>query len=116
MLTIFHTRLYFLSAITILIFVLAGTESTGVRGSGLSKAMTAFGLPADSGEAEPSVSPSGQEPAAGPLLISAAPKIVFGSVRNGGNHDIFLMDLDGSNQVRLTTSGAYDDQPKWSPD
>ncbi|MEP6568940.1 MAG: Calx-beta domain-containing protein [Acidobacteriota bacterium] len=45
-----------------------------------------------------------------------APKIVFGSVRNNGNHDVFSMDLDGSNQTRLTTSGAYDDQPKWSPD
>ena len=47
---------------------------------------------------------------------SAAPKIVFGSVRNGGNHDIFVMDVDGSNQTRLTTSAAYDDQPKWSRD
>ena len=52
----------------------------------------------------------------GPLGISVAPKIVFGSSRNGGNHDIFTMDLDGSNQTRLTTSLAYDDQPKWSPD
>ncbi len=52
-----------------------------------------------------------------PLSNSAvAPKIVFGSARNNGNHDIFLMELDGSNQTRLTTSGAYDDQPKWSPD
>ena len=52
----------------------------------------------------------------GPLGIGVAPKIVFGSSRNGGNHDIFTMDLDGSNQTRLTTSLAYDDQPKWSPD
>ncbi|MBC8031742.1 MAG: PD40 domain-containing protein [Pyrinomonadaceae bacterium] len=50
------------------------------------------------------------------MQVSATPKIVFGSVRNGGNHDIFSMDLDGSNQTRLTTSSAYDDQPKWSPD
>lgn len=42
--------------------------------------------------------------------------IVFASVRNSGNHDIFSMDLDGTNQTRLTTSSAYDDQPKWSPD
>ena len=49
-------------------------------------------------------------------VITGAPKIVFGSVRNAGNHDIFSMDLDGSNQTRLTTSSAYDDQPKWSPD
>jgi Tol biopolymer transport system component len=43
-------------------------------------------------------------------------KIVFGSVRNGGDHDIYVMGLDGSNQTRLTSHPAYDDQPKWSPD
>jgi Tol biopolymer transport system component len=48
--------------------------------------------------------------------VAAGTKIVFGSVRNGGNHDIFTMDLNGSNQTRLTTSSAYDDEPKWSPD
>ena len=47
---------------------------------------------------------------------TGSPRIVFGSARNGGNHDVFLMDIDGGNQVRLTTSLAYDDQPKWSPD
>jgi len=52
----------------------------------------------------------------GPKGINVVPKIVFGSSRNNGNHDIFTMDLDGSNQTRLTTSLAYDDQPKWSPD
>jgi hypothetical protein len=26
------------------------------------------------------------------------------------------MDPDGSNQIRITNSAAYDDQPKWSPD
>ena len=51
----------------------------------------------------------------GPKGINVVPKIVFGSSRNNGNHDIFTMDLDGSNQTRLTTSLAYDDQPKWSP-
>ncbi len=53
----------------------------------------------------------------GPVLQSGSgQKIVFGSARNSGNHDIFVMDADGSNQTRLTTSLAYDDQPKWSPD
>jgi Tol biopolymer transport system component len=47
---------------------------------------------------------------------SGSPRIAFGSSRNGGNHDVFLMDIDGGNQVRLTNSLAYDDQPKWSPD
>jgi Tol biopolymer transport system component len=48
--------------------------------------------------------------------VSTGPKIVFGSVRNNNNHDVFVMDPDGNNQSRLTTSLAYDDQPKWSPD
>src|SRR6185295_12955111 len=50
-----------------------------------------------------------------PNAVSGS-KIVFGSSRNGGNHDIFVMDTNGSNQTRLTTNAAYDDQPKWSPD
>ncbi len=47
---------------------------------------------------------------------SGTPRIVFGSNRQQGNHDIYLMELDGTSQTRLTTSPAYDDQPKWSPD
>src|SRR6185436_4954015 len=45
---------------------------------------------------------------------TGGPLIVFGSTRSG-NHDIYSMELDGSNPVKLTTSLAYDDQPKWSP-
>ena len=52
----------------------------------------------------------------GQTRLSSRPKVVFGSARNGKNHDIYAMDLDGSNQTRLTTSSAYDDEPKWSPD
>src|SRR4029079_11497593 len=48
--------------------------------------------------------------------INVAPKIAFASVRDNGNHDIYVMDADGSNEIRLTTSLAYDDQPAWSPD
>ncbi|MEK6283140.1 MAG: SBBP repeat-containing protein [Acidobacteriota bacterium] len=44
----------------------------------------------------------------------AGPRILFGSKRNGENHDIHVMDSDGSNQIRLTNNAAYDDQPKWS--
>jgi len=47
--------------------------------------------------------------------VVAGPKIVFGRVVDG-NHDIFVMDFDGSNETRLTTHLGYDDQPKWSPD
>lgn len=46
----------------------------------------------------------------------AAPKIVFGTVRDGNQHDVWVMEPDGSSPTRLTTSLAYDDQPKWSPD
>lgn len=46
----------------------------------------------------------------------AAPKIVFGTVRVSGQHDVYVMEADGSSPTRLTTSLAYDDQPKWSPD
>jgi Tol biopolymer transport system component len=67
--------------------------------------------------------PSGKGPGVGGQAdnrivdyLAGGPKIVFGSVRNGRNHDIFTMDLDGANQTRLTTNPAYDDQPKWSPD
>ena len=52
----------------------------------------------------------------GAKAVAGGPRIVFGSARDGGNHDIYSMELDGSNQVRLTTHAAYDDQPKWSPD
>jgi Tol biopolymer transport system component len=62
------------------------------------------------------VTPQNPKPASRPLGSSPLPKIAFGSVRNGDNHDIFVMDSDGSNEVRLTTDLAYDDQPAWSPD
>ena len=62
----------------------------------------------------PRVSYLGQQKT--PSGVSNGPKIVFGSARNNGNHDVFVMDADGSNQTQLTTSLAYDDQPKWSPD
>lgn len=46
---------------------------------------------------------------------TGGPRIVFGTNRHGGNHDVYSMELDGSDQVRLTTNTAYDDEPKWSP-
>ncbi len=55
-------------------------------------------------------------PASRPHISGALPRIAFGSVRNGDNHDIFVMDSDGGNELRLTTELAYDDQPVWSPD
>ena len=42
-------------------------------------------------------------------------RIVFGSGRDG-NNDIYVMDLDGSNLVKLTDSPANDVEPAWAPD
>ena len=57
-----------------------------------------------------------------PFNISAeAPtrsKIVFASTRNGnhGNAEIYVMNTDGSQQVRLTHYPGDDTDPTWSPD
>src|SRR5437773_10595400 len=50
------------------------------------------------------------------VASSGGPRIAFGSVRNGGNHDVYTMNPDGTDQTRLTDNLAYDDQPTWSPD
>ena len=42
-------------------------------------------------------------------------KIAFVSDREG-NRDIYVMDTDGSNGVRLTDHSADDYSPAWSPD
>ncbi len=42
-------------------------------------------------------------------------KIAFTSDRDG-NREIYVMDPDGSNQVRLTNNSVLDDHPTWSRD
>jgi len=42
-------------------------------------------------------------------------RIVFESDRDA-NHEIYVMDADGTNQTRLTTSPGRDANPAWSPD
>ncbi|MDQ3803543.1 MAG: LpqB family beta-propeller domain-containing protein [Acidobacteriota bacterium] len=42
-------------------------------------------------------------------------KIAFSSNRDG-NHEIYSMNADGTNQVRLTNNAAGDIEPDWSPD
>jgi TolB protein len=41
-------------------------------------------------------------------------KIVFQSQRDG-NLEIYVMNVDGSEQKRLTNNPAQDDFPSWSP-
>ena len=43
------------------------------------------------------------------------PMIVFSSARDG-NAEIYVMDVDGKNQRRLTNHPAADFHPSWSPD
>ena len=43
-------------------------------------------------------------------------KITFVSNRASGNYDIYVMNADGSEQTRLTTAPAIDEDPNWSPD
>jgi Tol biopolymer transport system component len=42
-------------------------------------------------------------------------KITFDSDRDG-NYEIYVMNADGTNQVRLTNNSAMDCYPSWSPD
>jgi Tol biopolymer transport system component len=54
-----------------------------------------------------------------PLYSQNAPipntRIAFASYR-GGNHEIYIMNADGSNQTNLTSDPANDEYPSWSPD
>ena len=47
-------------------------------------------------------------------VIISETKIVFASYRDG-NHEIYVMNADGSNQTNLTDNPAYDGYPFWSP-
>jgi LPXTG-motif cell wall-anchored protein len=42
-------------------------------------------------------------------------KIVFESERDG-NGELYVMNADGGNQMRLTDNGDWDSNPTWSPD
>jgi Tol biopolymer transport system component len=56
---------------------------------------------ANSGAGTPTFSPDGT-------------RIAFGSARNG-NDDIYLIDADGGNEVRLTADPALDLKPRFGP-
>src|SRR5215831_12829264 len=47
--------------------------------------------------------------------LRANGKIAFTSDRDG-NREIYVMNADGTNQVRLTNNSVVDDGPAWSPD
>src|SRR5436309_6183067 len=47
--------------------------------------------------------------------LRANGNIAFTSDRDG-NREIYVMNADGTNQVRLTNNSVVDDHPTWSPD
>ena len=56
------------------------------------------------------------EPAWSPLLADGTTKIAFRTDRDSDNHEIYVMDTDGTNQTHLTNNTVADDEPDWSPD
>jgi Tol biopolymer transport system component len=51
-----------------------------------------------------------------PVYSPDGTKIAFWSDRDGGNHEIYVMDADGSDETRSTTSvPASDEVPSWQP-
>ena len=50
-----------------------------------------------------------------PVPVVSDGKIVFHSDRDG-NTEIYVMDADGSNQIRLTNNSSRDEHPSWSND
>jgi Tol biopolymer transport system component len=42
-------------------------------------------------------------------------RIAFTSERDGGDREVYVMNADGTDQVRLTTSAGFDENPSWSP-
>ena len=48
-----------------------------------------------------------------PATLAAQEKIAFMSQRNG-NAEIYVMNADGTNQLRLTFNPAFDDEPAFS--
>ncbi|MCA1727741.1 MAG: hypothetical protein LC722_08880 [Actinobacteria bacterium] len=60
------------------------------------------------GGAAPSTSQPG-------ISVGAAPRVAFSSDREG-NTEIYVVGLDGSGEVRLTSEPGEDQHPAWSPD
>ena len=50
------------------------------------------------------------------VCVDAQAQIAFASDRDAGNYEIYVMDADGKNQLRLTNNPNDDWSPSWSPD
>lgn len=63
----------------------------------------------------PAIQVTGLGPIAHASLSPDDQWIVFESWPDGNNHDIYLMNMDGSNLLRLTRDPALDFYPVWQP-
>ncbi len=71
------------------------------------------GLPMD--DPLPPWNEGGELPAAKPNISPDGNWILFESWPDGINHDIYLMDIEGRNRLRLTTDPSLDSDPVWTP-
>ncbi len=51
-----------------------------------------------------------------PALSPDGTQVVFTSLQRDGNHEIYVINTDGSGLTRLTTNKGEDISPSWSPD
>ena len=49
------------------------------------------------------------------VVVGAQARIVFVSERDGGNPEVYVMNVDGKNQRRLTNNPAAEWDPSWAP-
>ena len=63
---------------------------------------------------EQTLAPAEQTDAPDLLLAGTGQRILFSSARTGAGYDIFRMDPQGNNVVRMTNFGYYGSEPAWS--
>src|SRR5260221_13145027 len=90
-------------------FIMAPVRHT-FRAATLCVSLVCVVLSCDRGQ-----SPVAPSEVAGPATTSAQGKIAFTSNRDG-NNEIYVMNEDGTDVIRLTTDPAMDQGPAWWPD
>ena len=51
-----------------------------------------------------------------PSVSHDGTRIAYSQQNSGSDYDIWVMNIDGTNQHRITADPAYEDHPTWSPD
>ena len=89
------------------LFISSGKKEDKGWSSYIFKVSSSGGVPVQITPASPSywhgVSPNGK-------------KIVYCAPRNNENYDVFQMDVNGGEEIRLTTTEGLDDGPEYTPD